>query len=289
MGKQLSFTGGAQLLSVSQSAMSRHVGALEDLLGKQLFERDSGRLTLTPAGTELLAAVSKSFERIEQTMNAIRDDGVPTRAMRLNVPPSFLQQLFMPMLGEFHRQHPDIRIDIFSAAATGLPQTEIDMAIVYDRPNIDDWVTDLLWMVRVMPLCSPETAKAAAGKGLHDFLAGQELLHIKLDNQPRDLLWSDFLRRNAVTLPATGGLAFDTSVALAKYAMTSGGVMLGDVDMFASEIADGLLVAPYDVVMEDGYGYYLKLRADDLADPSIAAFRTWLIGRFSEFGLRPAG
>lgn len=269
--------------------MSRHVGALEDLLGKQLFERDSGRLTLTPAGTELLAAVNKSLERIEQTMNAIRDEGVPARAMRLNVPPSFLQQLFMPMLGEFHRQHPDIRIDIFSAAATGLPQTEVDMAIVYDRPNIDDWVTDLLWMVRVMPLCSPETAKAAEGLGLPEFLVGQELLHIKLDNQPRDLLWSDFLRRNSISLPATGGLAFDTSVALAKYAKTSGGVMLGDVDMFASEIADGLLVAPFDVVMEDGYGYYLKLRADDLADPSIAAFRTWLIGRFAEFGHRPAG
>ena len=286
VGKQLSFTGGASLLSVSQSAMSRHVGALEDLLGKQLFERDSGRLSLTPAGQELLGVVGKSFERIEQTMNAIRDESVPARAMRLHVPPTFLQLLFMPMLGEFRREHPDIRLDIYSANVTGLPQNEIDMAIVYDRPNIDDWVTDLLWMVRVEPLCSPETAKAAHGKSMAEFLARQELLHLKLDNQPRELLWNDYLRRNHITETAQSGLAFDTSVAVARYAMASGGVMLGDVDMFAPDIAEGRLVAPYDSVIEDGYGYYLKLRADDLGDPAIAAFRSWLIGRFADFGGR---
>ena len=164
VGKQLSFTGGAAALSVSQSALSRHVSALEGLLGKQLFERDGGRLSLTPAGEELLAVVAKSLERIEQTMNAIRDEGVPSRAMRLHVPPSLLQQMFMPMLSEFHREHPEVRIDLSSANVTGLPLTELDMAIVYDRPNVDDRITDLLWMVRVAPLCSPGTAAAAAGK-----------------------------------------------------------------------------------------------------------------------------
>ena len=285
VGKHLSFTGGAAALSVSQSAMSRHVSALESLLGKQLFERDAGRLVLTPSGQELLAVVAKSLERIEQTMNAIRDENVPGRAMRLHVPPSLLQQMFMPMLGDFHRDHPEFRIDVSSANVTGLPLTELDMAIVYDRPNVDDRITDLLWKVRVAPLCSAQTAAAAGaaagGAALEVFLAGQELLHLKLDGQPRDLLWGDYLQRNAITLPMIGGLAFDTAIASAKYAMTSGGVMLGDVDMFAAEIAAGQLVMPYDAVLEDGYGYYLKLHADDLADPAIAVFRSWLISRFA--------
>ena len=281
VGKHLSFTGGAAALSVSQSALSRHVSALEGLLGKQLFERDAGRLSLTPAGEELLAVVSKSLERIEQTMNAIRDQSVPGRAMRLHVPPSLLQQVFMPMLSEFRRDHPEVRIDLSSANVTGLPPTELDMAIVYDRPNVDDLITDLLWMVRVAPLCSPETAAAAAGKSLEQFLSGQDLLHLKLEGHPRDLLWGDYLRRNGVTLPALDGLAFDTAIASAKYAMTSGGVVLGDVDLFAAELASGQLVMPYDVVIEDGYGYYLKLHADDLADPAIASFRSWLIARFA--------
>jgi len=281
VGKQLSFTGGAAVLSVSQSAMSRHVGGLEQLLGKQLFARDGGRLTLTPAGEELLAVVSKSLDRIETTLRAICEDDLPGRAIRLHVPPSLLQLTFMPMLGEFHREHPHIRIDVSSANITGLPPSDIDMAIVYDRPNVDDMVTDLLCMVKVAPLCSPATAQMAEGKTMAEFLAGQDLLHLKLDNQPRDLLWSAYLNRSGIDLRTEGGLAFDTSVAEARYAMTSGGVFLGDVAMFAPELASGQLVMPYDAAMEDGFGYYLKLLADDLADPDIAMIRSWLIGRFA--------
>jgi DNA-binding transcriptional LysR family regulator len=280
VGRHLSFTGGAAALSVSQSALSRHVGGLEELLGQQLFDREASGLTLTPAGTELFGVVTKSLDRIEQTMNAIRDDGASIRTMRLHVPPSLLHQLFMPVLAEFRREYPEIRIDVSSANVTGLPPTDIDMGIVYDRPNVDDRVTDLLWMVRVAPLCSPQTAAAAAGRSLGEFLAGQELLHLKLDNQPRDLLWGDYQRRQSIRVPGNTGLAFDTAIAAARYAMTSGGVMLGDIDMFGAEIAQGLLAMPYDAVIEDGYGYYLKLHADDLSDPAISLFRSWLISRF---------
>ena len=64
--------------------------------------------------------------------------------------------------------------------------------------------------------------------------------------------------------------------------MTASGVTLGDIDMFAQEIAEGKLVMPYAAVTEEGYGYYLKLHADDLADPAISIFRSWMIGRFME-------
>jgi DNA-binding transcriptional LysR family regulator len=284
VGQHLSFTGGASALSVSQSAMSRHVGGLEELLGKQLFDRDSSRLSLTDAGQELLPVVSKCLDRLEQTMNSIRDDDVTSRSLRLHVPPSLLQQLFLPMLRDFHAEHPDIRLDVSSAHVTGLPATDFDMAIAYDRPNVDDRITDLLWMVRVAPLCSEQTAAAGHGKSVEEFLNAQELLHLKLDGEPRDLLWTAYLRQMGLIVPTHDGLAFDTAIAAAQYAMTASGVFLGDVDMFAQEIAAGKLVMPYDAIIEDGYGYYLKLHADDLADPAISMFRSWLINRFA--GLR---
>jgi DNA-binding transcriptional LysR family regulator len=285
VGQNLSFTGGASALSVSQSAMSRHVGGLEELLGKQLFVRDASRLTLTAAGEELLPVVSKCLDRLEQTMNSIRDDEMTGRSLRLHVPPSLLQQLFLPMLRDFRAEHPDIRLDVSSAHVTGLPPTDFDMAIAYDRPNVDDRVTDLLWMVRVAPLCSAETAKSSVGQTLEQFLSSEELLHLKLDGEPRDLLWLAYLRQCGLAVPTQGGLAFDTTIAAAQYAMTANGVFLGDVDMFAQEIGDGRLVMPYDAIIEDGYGYYLKLHADDLADPAISMIRSWLISRFG--ALRP--
>ena len=286
VGQHRSFTAGAAALSVSQSAMSRHVSALEELLGKQLFEREASRLVLTNVGAELLPVVTKSLDRIEQSLNAIRDDQLAQRTLRIHIPPSLLQQQFLPILGEFRRDYPDIRIDVSSSNVTGLPAASLDMAIVYDRPNVDDQVTDLLRMVRVAPLCSPETARAAKGQSLGAFLAGQELLHIKLDGQPRDLLWSAYTRQQGADISTTNGVAFDTAIAAAHYAMAATGVLLGDVDMFAQEIAQGRLVMPYDAIIEDGYGYYLKLHADDLSDPAIAAFRSWLIQRFGT--TRPA-
>ncbi len=254
---------------------------LEELLGKQLFEREATGLVLTTSGEELLPVVAKSLDRIEQAMNAIHNDRLAKRALRIHVPPSLLHQQLMPILRDFRSEYPDFRIDVSSAHVTGLPPTNIDMAIVYDRPNVDDFVTDLLWMVRVAPLCSTETARAAKGYTLTEFLLQQELLHMKLEDQPRDLLWSSYARRCNLDIETDEGLAFDTAIAAAQYAITASGVMLGDVDMFASEIADGRLAMPYDSVIEEGYGYYLKLHADDLSDPAISLFRSWLINRFA--------
>jgi DNA-binding transcriptional LysR family regulator len=262
--------------------MSRHVNGLEELLGKPLFDREATGLSLTAAGEELLPVVSKSLDRIEQTMNAIRDDKHAKRSLRIHIPPSMLQQQLLPWLHDFRLEYPDYRIDVSSANVTGLPAANIDMAIVYDRPDVDDLVTDLLWMVRVAPLCSPETAKAAVGQSCAQFLAKQELLHIKLAGQPRDLLWSNYARQTGLDIDTREGLAFDTAIAAAQYAMGGAGVTLADVDMFAAEIADGRLIMPYHAVIEEGYGYYLKLHADDLADPAIATFRSWLIGRFMD-------
>lgn len=267
--------------------MSRHVIGLEELLGKPLFEREATGLVLTTAGEELLPVVSKSLDRIEQAMNAIHSDRLAKRALRIHVPPSLLQQQLMPILRDFRSEYPDFRIDVSSAHVTGLPPTNIDMAIVYDRPNVDDFVTDLLWMVRVAPLCSSETARAAKGQSLEGFLSQHELLHMKLEGQSRDLLWSTYARQCSLNIETGEGLAFDTAIAAAQYAMTATGVMLGDVDMFADEIAEGRLAMPYDSVVEEGYGYYLKLHADDLSDPAIFLFRNWLINRFAAMRQEP--
>jgi LysR family glycine cleavage system transcriptional activator len=281
VGQRLSFTAGAQALNVSQSAVSRHVISLEELLGHKLFDRSGPTLVLTAAGQALLPEVSKSFDRLEQTMNAICANPNASRPIRIHIPPSLLQQVVMPMIQAFRAEHPDIRIDISSSGVTGLPSNETDMAIVFDRPNIDDRVTDLLWMVRVAPVCSPATAAHHAGKPLAQFLADNDLLHVKLEGEPRGLLWSIFARQCRVDLDADRGLAFDTASLAVGYAMNADGVALADIDMFAPEIAAGRLCAPHDSVIDDGFGYYLKLRPEDLSDPTISLVRSWLIARFA--------
>lgn len=284
VGQRLSFTAGAQALNVSQSAVSRHIISLEELLGQKLFDRSGQKLALTPAGAALLPEVQRSFDRIEHTMNAIGSNPTGARPIRLHVPPSLLQHVIMPKLRLFHDEHPDVRIDISSSHVTGLPNTECDMAIVFDRPGVDDRITDLLRTVRVAPVCAPEVAARHAGQPIDAFLAANDLLHVTLQGEPRGLLWGIFARQNRLDVEIDRGLAFDTASLAVGYAMNGAGVALADLDMFASEIAGGRLVVPYDVAAEDGFGYYLKLRAEDLADPSIALARSWLIASFAEHG-----
>ena len=289
VGQHLSFTAGAQALHVSQSALSRNVISLEDLLGRQLLDRKPHRLALTEAGAILLPVVRKAFDRLEQAMNAVRSGDTSGRTLRVHMPPSLLQQMALPMLRDFRREFPDVLLDVSSSHVTGLPDQDLDVAIVYDRPTMDDRVTDLLWMVRVSPVCSPEMAAQAEGRTLTEFLAASELLHVKLDAEPRNLLWSMFARQLGLDVEPDRGLAFDTAISAVQYAMSGGGVALADIDMFSAEIADGRLVQPYPTVMEDGYGYYLKFHAEDLGDPAISLFRTWVLGRFAAAtGLYPS-
>ena len=281
VGRHMSFTAGAQALTVSQSAMSRHVSSLEDLIGRPLFERGPTGLKLTPAGSILLPVVSKCLDRMEQTINTIRNKDLESRPIRLHIPPSLLYQNALPLLAKFHKEHPEIRIDVVTSNVTGAPRDNVDMAIVFDRPNVDDAVADLLWMVRVAPLCSPETAAAHKGKTLDQFLHDNELLHVKLEGEPRGLLWSSYAAQQRLAIETNDGLAFDTAFSAVRYAIGASGVVLADIDMFAQEIASGQLVMPYDRVSADGFGYYLKTHAEDLGDPAIFLLREWIIRHFS--------
>ena len=280
----MSFTAGAQALTVSQSAMSRHVSSLEDLIGRSLFERGPSGLKLTPAGSILLPVVSKCLDRMEQSINTIRNKDLESRPLRLHIPPSLLYQNALPLIRDFHKEHPEIRIDVTTSNGVGAPRDNVDMAIVFDRPNVDDKVADLLWMVRVAPLCSPETAAAHSGKTLEQFLQDNELLHMKLEGEPRGLLWSSYADQQRLAIDTTNGLAFDTAFSAVRYAIGASGVVLADIDMFAQEISSGQLVMPYDRVSADGFGYYLKTHAEDLGDPAIYLLRDWIIRHFS-YGL----
>jgi LysR family glycine cleavage system transcriptional activator len=288
VGRHMSFTAGAQALTVSQSAMSRHVSSLEDLIGRPLFERGPSGLKLTPAGSILLPVVSKCLDRMEQSINTIRNKDLESRPLRLHIPPSLLYQSALPLIRDFHKEHPEIRIDVTTSNGVGTPRDNVDMAIVFDRPNVDDKVADLLWMVRVAPLCSPETAAAHSGKTLEQFLQDNELLHMKLEGEPRGLLWSSYADQQRLAIDTNNGLAFDTAFSAVRYAIGASGVVLADIDMFKQEIASGQLVMPYDRVSADGFGYYLKTHAEDLGDPAIYLLRDWIIRHFS-YGMTSDG
>ncbi|MFO0345893.1 MAG: LysR substrate-binding domain-containing protein [Labrys sp. (in: a-proteobacteria)] len=284
VGRHGSFTAAAQSLLVSQSAVSRHVIGLEDLIGVPLFDRKPPQLALTEAGKRLLPVVEKAFERIDQTLEDIlRERGSPRRSLRILLPPTFAQRLAVPILRDFRAEFPDVTLDVDSRPATGHAERDADVAVIYSPPKVAPQVLDLLWMVKLTVLCHPAVAARLDRADMPAFLAAADLLHVKLEGRSSWFLWETFAKAAGVPgLTVDRGLVFDTAQLAVQYALSGEGIALVDPVLFRDEIAAGRLVQPFDIHVDDGYGYYLSIHPDDLDRPEIALFRGWLIRRFSQ-------
>ncbi len=283
VGRHLSFTAAANALLVSQSAVSRHVIGLERLLGVQLLERRPHQLRLTAAGRMLLPVVTKSYDRLEQVLNEIvSEEGRFRRLLKVAMPTTFAHHLAVPILRELRQALPEVILEVDSRPPANPAARDADLAVVYAPPRVTDLVSDLLWQVRLTPVCHPSLAERFAGADLPTFLAANELLHVRLDGRPRHHVWERFaLQQGLAGLRVDRGLVFDTASLASRYAQSGEGVAILDPVLFADELARGDLAQPFDVWLEEGYGYYLTLHPDDLGDEAVALFRSWLIRRFA--------
>ena len=259
VAKHGSFTAAANALLISQSALSRHVIALERPTGVQLFERRPHALTLTKAGQHLLPAVVKSFDRLEYALDDIRNEGAPVqRTLRVQMPPSFAVQLAVPILQDFRRASAEVDIDLVSPYGVGPPLGDVDVAVVYSKPSVTDLVTDLLWPVRLRCCATRTSPPPTAATTLAAFIEANEIVHVRIADLPRHHVWTQFVRQEGLKgVNIERGLVFDTAILAPQYALGGQGIALVDTHLFAEEIRAGRLVSPFGATLDDGYGYYL--------------------------------
>lgn len=282
VAKHGSFTAAAHALVISQSALSRHVISIENLIGVQLFDRRPHALEMTKAGQHLLQAVTKAFDRLEYALEEINGARAPAlRTLRVQIPPTFAIHIAVPLLREFRRANAEIEIDLVSPYDVGPPPSDVDVAVVYSRPAITEYVSDLLWPVRLTILCHPDLAARHAGKDLAAFIRDNDLVHVRIADLPRHHVWNSLIRQTKLSgVNCERGLVFDTALLAVQYALSGEGLVLVDYNMFADHVRDGRLVQPFDVSLDDGFGYYLVTHPDSLGDSAIALFRSWLIKQF---------
>ncbi|MGI8457158.1 MAG: LysR family transcriptional regulator [Propionibacteriaceae bacterium] len=108
-----SFTAAARELGTTQPTVSELVRKLEDENGLPLFVRAGRRLTLTPAGAELLSWAQRVVESVagaEEALRALRglEGGVASFGVLRNAPFYFLTDL----VADFHAARPGVRARI---------------------------------------------------------------------------------------------------------------------------------------------------------------------------------
>ncbi|HET6395646.1 MAG TPA: LysR family transcriptional regulator [Pseudoxanthomonas sp.] len=129
--EQGSFIAAAKSLGLPKTTVSRKVQELETRLGAQLLHRTTRRLGLTEAGSVYYEHCQRIAQELEEAESAVGQlQGGPRGWLRFTVPYSIGIAWISPLLGEFHAQYPDIRLDMhMSNDPVDLISNEIDVAL----------------------------------------------------------------------------------------------------------------------------------------------------------------
>jgi DNA-binding transcriptional LysR family regulator len=108
-----SFTRAAERLDVSKAAMSQKIKELEKMAGVSLVQRTTRSVRLTSAGEKLVDDLRDPFARIAQSFFSVRDEAGPVRGMvRITAPVAFARQQLVPIIGDFLREYPQVRLQL---------------------------------------------------------------------------------------------------------------------------------------------------------------------------------
>ncbi|MEJ2123902.1 MAG: LysR family transcriptional regulator [Alphaproteobacteria bacterium] len=196
-----SFTHAGEALNMSQSAVSRQVGALERELNTPLFYRHARGLVLTEQGELLFRTaqdVSMKLASAEMILSDARDK--PNGELRVTTTVALGSAWLTPRLGEFLSLYPDIRVQlVLNDEEVDLGTREADVAIRLQPPQQNDLVRRKLFTVHNHAYASTEyVRKHGAPKTLGDLdkhriltYGGTVPTHIKAIN------WLETVGRNS--------------------------------------------------------------------------------------------
>ncbi len=130
-----SFAKGADVCGLTQPAISRSIGRLEDVLGVQLLERTTHYVRLTPFGETALAEARLILDRVAGLKNLAAQATTPLASMlRIGIIPTLCPYLLPYVLPQITRAHPELSPSIVEARTddllTALTQRELDAALL---------------------------------------------------------------------------------------------------------------------------------------------------------------
>nr|AQQ74871.1 hypothetical protein [uncultured bacterium] len=126
-----SISAAAKHLRTSHSTVLRRLASLERNLGARLFKRLPSGYAITPAGEQLrerLASVPELIDSAQRQLSGL--DTRPSGTIRITSTDTLMHGLLMPMLADFRRAYPDIRLQlVVNNAFLSLTKREADVAI----------------------------------------------------------------------------------------------------------------------------------------------------------------
>jgi LysR family glycine cleavage system transcriptional activator len=305
VARHLNFRAAADELSLTQSAVSRQIQALEDEVGVSLFLRHTRAVEITSAGSQLLRATGTALERIDAAVRQIRQSA-GRKSVTVTTWASFASMWLIPRLEAFQRDHPDIDIRIdTSDTQVDLATADVDMALRYTVPQGVAPQAIRLFGEQLTPVVSPWLLREHKIAQVED-LAQLTLIEAGDAHRTRHLEWLTWQRwideqagkAAQATVPAPVGksrlrgvgaktrlspkrwLYFNYAHQIVQATLSGQGVALARLPLVAESLACGDLVEPLPHTRIDSpLVYWLLPVPRSLQRPEVKAFYDWLLGQ----------
>lgn len=266
-----SFARAAVELNMSAAAVSQQVRALEDRLGRALFERHAHSVTLTDAGRSYLPAVQHSLLALENAteglFGAAREQQLFVQSVLL-----FAQGMLSKGYTEFTAAHPEIALTLSTGNhpydfATGFS----DLQIVFGNPQVFAAESDRLLGERLYPV---------APQGVSDAIdAPSDLLqHRLIEVVTHRAGWPDMFAHLGL-LPGTARYVYaDNTIMAMAMAREGAGIALARAPASDKAMHEaGLTACLPGVSVEGREAYHLAYPERSALRPPARKFREWLL------------
>jgi LysR family glycine cleavage system transcriptional activator len=273
VAQRLNFTRAADLLNVTQGAVSRQISGLEAHLGYALFVRQPRGLALTPNGAMLLAPVQQALAQITE---ALERSGAQSGTLRVKCPTCAMRWI-LPRVIRLQNERPELVIEVTASVSHGVEfnAEQFDAAIIFGQPAGKGVSAHHLFDEVLTPVCAPGLLKRTTRAITPDDLADQTLLHPTRDRR-------DWLRWLAAYgyrgLPSAKAQHFDTLDLAISSAMQGLGVTIGDLSLIEEDLAAQRIVTPFSLCVPSGASYYLIYPERPAASKVLSEFAEWIEG-----------
>jgi DNA-binding transcriptional LysR family regulator len=126
-----SFTEAAKKTGISKAQLSRHVKALENMLGVQLMHRTTRTLALTEEGRQFFASCERIEESCTEAVNHLKQDNVNIKGtLRITAPIDFGILFLSPVIRQYSQLFPNMNVSVsLSNVNENILEQNYDIAI----------------------------------------------------------------------------------------------------------------------------------------------------------------
>jgi len=272
-----SFTAAATELNLTQSAVSRQIRSLEELVGSELFARERQTVRLNKAGEAYACEIRDALKKISTATLGFRAN---PRGGNLSIAilPTFGTRWLAPRLPSFIAENPGVTITLTTRPVQFDFRSEnVDAAIHFGQPAWPGAELDLLMSEKVVPACSRAFLDTHRFSKPEDLL-GAPLLHL----ESRPDAWKRWFDTMGVLGEGARGMLVDQFAIAAQAAISGLGVALLPLFLIESELQRGELVVAIDAAIESAERYYLAWPPGKINYPPLQAFRAWILAASAE-------